>query len=70
MIVKVTGFEGEIFWDATKPNGQPGRMLSVSRAEKKIGWRAKVEFEEGLKTLGMGCLDEKMDAEFTLSTIN
>ncbi len=49
LIVKLTGFEGEIVWYATKPDGQPGRMLDVSRAEKEFGFRAKVGFEEGLK---------------------
>ncbi len=54
MIVKFTGFEGEIVWDATKPDGQPGRMLDVSRAEKKFGFRAKVGFEEGVEEFGHG----------------
>ncbi len=59
-----------IAWNRTNPDGQPGRMLDGSRAEKKFGGRAKVKFEEGLKSLGMGCLDGKMDAESTLSTMN
>ena len=44
-----TGFEGEIVWDATKPNGQPRRMLDVSRAEREFGFKAKTSFEEGLR---------------------
>ncbi len=47
LIIKFTGFEGEIVWDATKPDGQPRRMLDVSRAEREFGFMAKVEFEEG-----------------------
>ncbi len=40
-------------------------MLDVSRVEKKFGFRANVKFEEGLKSLGMGCLDGKMgEGEF------
>ena len=34
LIVKVTGFEGEIVWDATKQDGQPRRMLDIGRAER------------------------------------
>ena len=44
-----TGFEGEIRWDTTKPNGQPRRKLDTSRAEQEIGWHASTPFEEGLK---------------------
>ncbi len=49
LIVKLTGFKGDIIWDTTKPDGQPRRMLDVSRAEKEFGFRAKKGFEEGLK---------------------
>ncbi len=48
-IAKETGFTGEIVWDTTKPNGQPRRMLDVSRAKKFFGWEAKTPFDEGLK---------------------
>lgn len=49
LIAKLTGFAGRIAWDASKPDGQPRRCLDVSRAEKLIGWRARVGFEEGLR---------------------
>jgi GDP-L-fucose synthase len=49
LIVKLTRFNGEIVWDATKPDGQPRRMLDVSKAEKEFGFRAKTNFENGLK---------------------
>lgn len=49
LIAKLMNFEGEIKWDNTKPDGQPRRMLDVSRAEKEFGFRAKTNFEEGLK---------------------
>ena len=39
-IAALTGFDGEIVWDATKPNGQPRRCLDVSRAERLFGFRA------------------------------
>jgi GDP-L-fucose synthase len=42
-------FKGEIRWDTSKPDGQPRRRLDTSRAEKEFGFRAKTNFEEGLK---------------------
>lgn len=48
LIARLTGFDGEIVWDATKPDGQPRRCLDVSRADKLLGWKARVGFEEGL----------------------
>jgi GDP-L-fucose synthase len=47
-IVRMTGFGGEVKWDATKPNGQPRRCLDVTRAELEFGFRAKISFREGL----------------------
>jgi GDP-L-fucose synthase len=49
LIARLTGFTGEIVWDATKPDGQPRRMLDVSRAEQAFGFRARVPFEKGLR---------------------
>ena len=49
LIARLTGFRGEIVWDASKPNGQPRRMLDITRAEKLFGFRARVPFEEGLR---------------------
>ena len=49
LIVKLVGFDGEIRWDATKPDGQPRRCLDTARAKKLLGWQAQVSFEEGLK---------------------
>jgi GDP-L-fucose synthase len=48
-IARLTGFEGEIRWDASKPNGQPRRKLDVTRAEKEFGFRSSTSFDEGLK---------------------
>lgn len=48
-IARLTGFEGEIVWDTSKPNGQPRRKLDVSRAREQFGFEAKVSFEEGLE---------------------
>ena len=49
LIVKLTGFKGEVIWDKTKPDGQPRRCLDTKRAEKEFGFKAKVGFEQGLK---------------------
>jgi len=49
LVADLTGFEGEIAWDTAKPDGQPRRCLDVSRAEQEFGFRAKVDFREGLK---------------------
>ena len=49
LIAKLTGFKGKIIWDTSKLDGQPRRMLDVSRAEKEFGFIAKTIFEEGLK---------------------
>lgn len=49
LISKLTGFDGEIIWNRTKPDGQPRRMLDTSRAEARFGFRAKTSLEEGLR---------------------
>jgi GDP-L-fucose synthase len=48
-IKELTGFNGKITWDTTKPDGQPRRCLDVSKAKKEFGFVAKTDFEEGLK---------------------
>ncbi len=48
-IAELTGFEGEIVWDASMPNGQPRRRLDTSRAEARLGWRAATPLREGLE---------------------
>ena len=49
LVAELTGFEGEIAWDTTKPNGQPRRKLDVSRAQERFGFRASTPFREGLE---------------------
>ena len=49
LIAGLAGFDGEIRWDTSKPDGQPRRCLDVSRAKKEFGFEAKVDFREGLE---------------------
>jgi GDP-L-fucose synthase len=49
LIARLTGFSGEIRWDASKPNGQPRRHLDTTRAARLFGFRARTSFEEGLR---------------------
>jgi GDP-L-fucose synthase len=48
LVAELTGFGGELTWDASKPNGQPRRRLDVSRAERLLGFRARVGLRDGL----------------------
>ena len=49
LIARLTGFEGKIVWDTSKPDGQPRRCLDTSKAERLFGFKAKTPFEEGLR---------------------
>jgi GDP-L-fucose synthase len=49
LIARLTRFEGKIIWDASKPDGQPRRLLDTTRAEKYFGFKARTGFEVGLK---------------------
>lgn len=48
-IKKITGYQGKIVWDKTKPDGQPRRRLDVSKAKREFGFAAKTSFEKGLR---------------------
>jgi GDP-L-fucose synthase len=48
-IAELTGFEGEIVWDATRPNGQPRRRLDTSRARELLGFEARTGLRDGLE---------------------
>lgn len=49
LVVKLTGFKGEILWDTTKPDGQPRRCLDTTKAYKEFSFKANTPFEEGLR---------------------
>lgn len=48
-IAKLTGFDGSIWWDSSRPDGQPRRCLDVSRAKDIFGFEAKTSLDKGLK---------------------
>ncbi len=49
LICRLMGFNGEIRWDTSKPDGQPRRLLDISKAKEEFGFEAKIDFEAGLK---------------------
>ena len=49
LIADATGFEGEIRWDASKPDGQPRRRVDPSRAAAAFGFQARTDFAQGLR---------------------
>jgi GDP-L-fucose synthase len=48
-IAAATGFEGEVRWDDTKPDGQPRRKLDTGRATERFGFSSSTSFEAGLR---------------------
>lgn len=49
LVAGLTGFEGAIRWDTSKPNGQPRRLLDTSRADRLFGFRARTGLRDGLE---------------------
>jgi len=49
LIANLTGFKGRVTWDTSKPGGQPRRCLDVTRTEREFGFRARTNFDEGLR---------------------
>ena len=62
LVAKVVGFEGEIKWDTTRPNGTPRKLLDVSKA-KALGWTYSTELEEGVRLAYADFLNNPMRAE-------
>ena len=62
LVAKVVGYEGEILWDATKPNGTPRKLLDVSKS-RELGWTYKTELEEGIRLSYEDFLNNPMRAE-------
>jgi len=47
MIREITGFQGRIVYDRTRPDGTPRKLLDVSRINR-LGWKAKISLREGI----------------------
>jgi GDP-L-fucose synthase len=62
-VARLTGYTGELVWDSTKPDGQPRRRVDASRAERELGWRAQMPFEDGLRATIDWYLAHREEAE-------
>ena len=62
VVAHTVGYEGEILWDTTKPNGTPRKLLDVSKATA-LGWTYKTELEEGVRLAYEDFLNNPMRAE-------
>lgn len=62
LVAEVVGYEGDIEWDASKPNGTPRKLLDVSKA-RNMGWTYKTELKEGIKLSYRDFLDNPMRTE-------
>jgi GDP-L-fucose synthase len=62
-IAALTGFDGELLWDASRPDGQPRRRTDPSRARREFGWHATMDFESGLRTTIAYYLDHRAEAD-------
>jgi GDP-L-fucose synthase len=63
LIVAAVGFDGEIRWDSSKPDGQPRRRVDASRAHALLGFEPRTLFEEGLRTTVDWYLSHREEAE-------
>ena len=61
-VAKVVGYNGEIRWDTTRPNGTPRKLLDVSKA-KALGWETKVDLDEGIHLAYKDFLNNPIRAE-------
>ena len=59
LLKDITGYEGELVWDTSRPDGQPTRYLDVSRARELIGFEAETPLEEGLRRTVASFRDER-----------
>ncbi len=50
LVIKAVGFEGELAWDDSKPNGTPRKLIDVSKLHS-LGWQHKIEIDEGVEKL-------------------
>lgn len=59
LVKKIVGFEGEIVWDASKPDGTFRKLMDVSRLEESVGWKATTSLEDGIKLAYQWFLDNE-----------
>jgi GDP-L-fucose synthase len=62
-IARLVGFDGELRWDPSKPDGQPRRRVDATRAREMLGWRAETRFEDGLRATIDWYLANRAEAE-------
>ena len=62
LVARVVDYRGETLWDTSKPNGTPRKLLDVSKA-KALGWRYKMELENGIRLAYQDFLNNPMRAE-------
>jgi GDP-L-fucose synthase len=66
LVARVTGFEGRLAFDASKPDGTPRKLLDVSRLTA-LGWRARIALEEGVASTYQWFLEHHETARYALS---
>lgn len=49
LLVELTGFDGQVVWDTSRPDGQARRLFDVSKAKADLGFEARVDLKEGLR---------------------
>lgn len=62
LVARTVGYQGEILWDATRPNGTPRKLLDVSKA-KALGWTYSTELPDGIRLSYDDFLNNPMRAE-------
>ncbi len=66
MIKKMVGYEGEVEWDSSRPDGQPRRKLDVSRAREEFGFESEISLGEGLRDTIDWYMENRPDLKRTL----
>jgi len=65
LVAELVGFQGEVRWDTTKPDGQPRRRLDTTRARELFGFEARVPLREGLQRTIDWYLDHREEARWS-----
>lgn len=62
LVARVVGYDGDVVWDTTRPNGTPRKLLDVSKAAG-LGWTYRTELEDGIRLAYEDFLTNTMRAE-------